>query len=113
MKRYVFFLDLKPSNDLIAAYEKYHNAVWPEIEQQILASGVEHCEIYRCSNRLVLIVESEMEMDWERKSRLDAEHQPTQEWENLMWKYQQALPGFEGQGKWQMAKKIYELSNKK
>jgi L-rhamnose mutarotase len=113
MNRYVFFLDLKPDEDLILEYEKYHTEVWPEVEQQILKSGVEHCEIYRCSNRLVLMVESKAEMDWDWKADLDAAHSKTQDWEALMWKYQQAIPGFEDSGKWQLAKKIYGLSNGK
>ncbi|MBM3428905.1 MAG: L-rhamnose mutarotase [Bacteroidetes bacterium] len=109
MIRYVFFLDLVNDDQLISEYERYHVAVWPEVEQQILKSGVAYCSIHRLSNRLVLMVESLDEMDWSAKSVSDALHAPTQEWETLMWKYQQAIPGFEGQGKWQLAKKIYEL----
>lgn len=107
--RYVFFLDLVNDDDLIREYEHYHLTVWPEVEQQILKSGVVYCSIHRLSNRLVLMVESLGEMDWAAKSASDALHTPTQEWETLMWKYQQAIPGFEGQGKWQLAMKIYEL----
>jgi|LauGreDrversion4_2_1035121.scaffolds.fasta_scaffold733373_2 L-rhamnose mutarotase len=111
MNRYVFFLDLKQDDDLIQEYERYHEDVWPEIEQHILDTGVTHCEIYRVSNRLVLMVESDQEMDWEKKTMMDEQHSKTQEWELLMWNYQQAIPGFEEKGKWQLAKRIYTLNN--
>jgi L-rhamnose mutarotase len=107
--QYVFFLDLINDSTLIAEYEAMHLNVWPEVEQQIHNSGVEHCEIFRFENRLVLIVEAPVDMDWEEKGKADAQHEPTQQWESLMWKYQQSIPGFEGKGKWQLAKNIYTL----
>jgi L-rhamnose mutarotase len=107
--RYVFFLDLVDDELLIKEYEEMHRNVWPEVEQQILKSGVQHCEIYRFSNRLVLIAEAPADLDWQMKAITDALHEPTSDWEQTMWKYQQSLPGYEGNGKWQMAKEIYNL----
>lgn len=107
--RYVFFLDLVNDPRLIQEYDAMHRNVWPEVEQQILDSGVERCEIYRLENRLVLIMDAPDDMNWERKRISDEQHEPTQKWEALMWKFQQSIPGFEGKGKWQLATEIYTL----
>ncbi len=112
MNEYVFFLDLVEDEVLIAQYESWHRSVWPEVEAQILSSGITSCQIYRAFNRLVLIIRSEKEMDWEKKALQDAQHQKTIEWEELMWHFQRAIPGSNPNSKWQMAKMIYQLKIK-
>jgi L-rhamnose mutarotase len=44
-----------------------------------------------------------------RKSNLDAENAKVQEWENLMWKYQQTLPTSKPGEKWRLTEKIFSL----
>ena len=109
MFEYVFFLDLIDNQDSIAKYDDWHKKVWPEVEEQIINAGIRSCDIYRYINRLVLIVRSENEMDWERKAESDSQHQPTKEWEQLMWNFQQSMPGSLPGQKWMMAQKIYHL----
>jgi L-rhamnose mutarotase len=48
-------------------------------------------------------------MNWEKKSIADLGHPPTVEWEKLMWKFQQSIPGSLSGEKWKMASLIYEL----
>jgi len=83
-----------------------------EIEQQILASGILSCQIYRLGNRLCMILDTSADFSFEKKAALDAAHEPTQKWEQLMWKYQQALPGAKEGQKWQLMTKIYDLSSR-
>lgn len=109
MNEYVFFLDLKDNQTTIAEYDQWHTRVWPEVETQILSAGIFDCKIYRYNNRLVLLVQSEKPIDWERKSLSDGMHSPTLEWEELMWTFQQAMPGSLPGQKWMMAKQIYQL----
>ncbi len=40
---------------------------------------------------------------------MDRSNLKVQEWENLMWKYQQSLPGTKRGEKWRMMEKIFEL----
>ena len=40
---------------------------------------------------------------------MDAENPKVQEWETLMWKYQQALPIAKKGEKWLLMDKIYQL----
>jgi L-rhamnose mutarotase len=110
MKRYCFTLDLRDEPELIAAYEKHHRAVWPEIVASIKEAGIRNMEIFRWGNRLFMIMEvDEATFSFERKAALDAANPKVQEWEELMWKYQQALPGVAAGEKWQLMDKIFAL----
>jgi L-rhamnose mutarotase len=107
MKRYCLALDLKDDPELIAAYEAHHEAVWPEILESIKASGIEHMEIYRVSNRLFMIMEVTDTFTFERKALLDLASTKVQQWELLMWKYQQKLPFANPGEKWVLMEKIF------
>lgn len=109
MKRYCLALDLKEDDTLIKEYEAYHEKVWPEIIESIKGSGIEQMEIYRLSNRLFMIMEVQESFSFENKAKADAINPKVQEWEDLMWKYQQALPGSKPGEKWMMMEKIFEL----
>lgn len=110
MKRYCLALDLKNDPQLIAEYEKYHQEVWPEIRQSISGSGVENMEIYRVMNRLFMIMEVNETFSAEKKAAADATNPKVQEWEALMWKYQQALPIAKPGEKWIVMDKIFSLN---
>lgn len=109
MKRYTLALDLINEQALIREYEAYHQAVWPEIQDSIKGSGIIAMEIYRFDNRLFMLMDVNDDFSFERKNELDAANEKVQEWESLMWKYQQALPGAKEGEKWVLMHKIFEL----
>lgn len=111
MKRYCLALDLKDDENLIAEYEKYHECIWPEIEKSILDSGILRMEIYRVENRLFMIMETVDDFSFERKAAMDAGNQKVQEWEQLMWHYQQSLPKAREGEKWMLMTKIFDLKS--
>ncbi len=108
MQRYCLALDLKDDPALIAAYEDHHRRVWPEIIAGIKEAGIERLDIYRTGNRLCMIIEADEAFSFERKNKTDAANPKVQEWEQLMWSYQQALPGSKPGEKWILMKKIFE-----
>jgi len=110
MKTYALTLDLKPDEQLIAEYEQYHQKVWPEIKKSIKDSGILSMHIYRFGNRLFMLMEVEEDFSFERKAGLDEANPKVQEWEALMWKYQQALPGAQAGEKWMLMKEIFSLT---
>lgn len=110
-RRYCFTLDLIPDDQLIARYEEMHRKVWPEIIESIRSSGIEDMEIYRTGNRLFMIMDVNAHFSFEHKADMDAANDKVQEWETLMWKYQQAVPGAKPGEKWIMMDKIFELNN--
>ncbi|MGZ3764055.1 MAG: L-rhamnose mutarotase [Mucilaginibacter sp.] len=110
MKRYCLTLDLVDNAELIAEYEAYHREVWPEIKQSITGSGITAMEIYRLDNRLFMIMETDDNFSFERKAAMDASNPKVQEWETLMWKFQQPLKNSKPGEKWLLMDKIFELS---
>jgi L-rhamnose mutarotase len=111
MERYCLTLDLKDDAALIAEYEDYHRAVWPEIKESITGSGITSMEIYRFENRLFMIMETDETFTFERKAAMDAGNAKVQEWETLMWKFQQPLPNAKPGEKWVLMEKIFKLSS--
>lgn len=109
MKRHCLALDLKNDPVLIAEYEAYHKEVWPEIKKSILDSGIVNMEIYRIMDRLFMIMEVDDTFSFEKKNAADAANPKVQEWEALMWKYQQALPVAKPGEKWIFMEKIFAL----
>ncbi|MCI0922008.1 L-rhamnose mutarotase [Sphingobacterium rhinopitheci] len=109
MKRYTLALDLVNNKELIQEYEEYHRNVSPEIKESIVNAGVVRMDIYRFENRLFMIMDVDDSFTFERKSLMDAANEKVQIWEQLMWKYQQAIPGSENGAKWVLMKQIFEL----
>jgi L-rhamnose mutarotase len=109
MKRYCLALDLKADPQLISEYEAYHRAVWPEILKSITDSGIRHMEIYRTGNRLFMIMETTDDFSFASKGLADKNNPTVQEWETLMWKYQQALPHTAPGEKWKLMDMIFSL----
>jgi L-rhamnose mutarotase len=110
-KKYCLALDLVDDPVLIAEYEAYHKDVWPEIKKSITDAGIVQMEIYRFANRLFMIMEVTEEFNFAEKGAADASNPKVQEWEQLMWKYQQAIPGSKPGEKWVLMDKIFSLVN--
>ncbi len=109
MKRYCLALDLVNDPVLIAEYEAYHRKIWPEIQKSIVDSGITNMEIYRIMDRLFMIMEVNDSFSFDAKGAADAANPKVQEWEQLMWKYQKALPVAKPGEKWLMMDKIFSL----
>jgi L-rhamnose mutarotase len=108
-KRYCLAVDLKNDPELIREYDEYHRSVWPGILDSIRSSGIESMEIYRVQNRLFMIMEVNEHFSFEEKGKADAANPKVQEWEQLMWKYQQQIPGARPGEKWLLMEKIFQL----
>lgn len=109
MKRFCLALDLVDDDALIKEYEEYHRAVWPEIIASIEHAGIVQMEIYRVGNRLFMIMDTTDEFSFAGKNAADLLNPKVQEWEALMWKYQQAMPGARPGEKWLLMNKIFSL----
>ncbi|HUS00868.1 MAG TPA: L-rhamnose mutarotase [Chitinophagaceae bacterium] len=111
MKRYCLALDLVDDPKLIEEYEGWHNAekVWPEIKNSIIDAGITDMQIYRTGNRLFMIMETTDDYSGEKKAVMDADNPKVQEWEKLMWKFQQPLPWAKEGEKWILMDKIFQL----
>lgn len=108
-KRYALALDLVDDPTMIAEYEDHHRRVSNEIKKSITDAGITVMDIYRFGNRLFMIMEVDETFRFERKDQMDAENPAVQVWEQLMWKYQQSIPGSKPGEKWVMMEQIFEL----
>ena len=108
-RRFCLTLDLKDDPALIAEYRKYHEKVWPEITESIKSSGTVDMEIYLLGTRMFMIMEVNESFSFEKKAKADQKNPKVQEWEQLMWKFQQALPGSKPGEKWRLMERIYKL----
>ena len=109
MKTYCLALDLKNDEKLIAEYEAYHRAVWPEILDSITSSGIESMKIYRTGNRLFMIINASDNFSFEEKGKADASNPKVQDWETLMDTFQQRLPWATNGEKWVLMEEIFSL----
>jgi L-rhamnose mutarotase len=108
-RRYCLTLDLKDDPKLIAEYKQYHEEVWPEITESIKNSGIEDMEIYLLGTRMFMIMEVNERFSFEAKAEADRAKPKVQEWENLMWTFQQSLPEAKPGEKWLLMDRIFKL----
>jgi L-rhamnose mutarotase len=111
MKQYCLACDLKDDAALIAEYDAYHKAIWPEIQKSITDAGITGMEIFRTGNRLFMIMETSDSFSFAKKAAMDAGNPKVDEWERLMWKYQQGLPFAKPGEKWVLMDKIFSLTD--
>lgn len=110
MKRFALALDLQDDPQLIKEYEEWHQKLWPEILESIRSSGILTMAIYRTGTRLFMVMETSDAFSFENKAKMDANNAKVQEWEDLMWTYQQKIPSAKPGEKWVLMNKIFEIS---
>ena len=108
-RRYCLTLDLKDDPKLIAEYKRYHQKIWPEITRSIKDAGIDDMEIYLLGTRMFMIMEVNETFSFEAKKKADELNPKVQEWEALMWRFQQSLPEAEPGEKWLLMERIFSL----
>jgi L-rhamnose mutarotase len=108
-RRLCLTLDLKDDPALIAEYKRYHQKIWPEITDSIKAAGIEDMEIYLLGTRLFMIMEVNEQFSFEAKAESDRQNRKVQDWERLMWQFQQPLPDAKPGEKWLRMERIFKL----
>ncbi len=110
-KKICYACDLVDNPELIEEYKRYHakGNAWPEITESIKDSGIIDMQIYILANRMFMIMEVDENYSPERKQMMDAHNPKVQEWEKLMWQFQQAPPGAKDGEKWLPMEQIFKL----
>ena len=111
MRRLHFALDLKNDPVLIAEYESWHRParIWPEILDSLCAAGVADLEIFRCGDRLTMVMEVPDEFSAADQAALGTASQRVRDWEELMWRFQRPLSFAAVGEKWVPMKKVFSL----
>jgi L-rhamnose mutarotase len=108
-RRYCLTLNLKDDLQLIAEYKHYHEKIWPEITLSIKDAGIEDMEIYLLGTRMFMVMEVNEQFSFEAKAQADRKNPKVREWEQLMWKFQELLPGAKPGEKWLLMENIFKL----
>lgn len=108
-RRYCLTLDLKDDPQLITVYKKYHERIWPEVAASIKDSGIENMEIYLLGTRMFMVMEVNEGFSFEKKAKADRDNPKVQEWERLMWMFQQPLAQARAGEKWLLMERIFKL----
>jgi L-rhamnose mutarotase len=110
MKTYCLALDLKNDQALMAEYKRYHHpgVIWPEVLKSIHASGILSEQIFILGTRMVMVLQTTDNFSFEAKATQDKVNSTIRAWEELMWQFQQPVPGAPPGEKWVLMEKIFE-----
>ncbi len=108
-RRYCFTLDLKDDPQLISEYKQHHDNIWPDVIQSMKQAGILDMEIYLFGTRMFMIMEVDESFSFAKKTEADQQNPKVREWEQLMWKFQQALPQAQPGEKWMGMERIFKL----
>jgi L-rhamnose mutarotase len=111
-RRYCLTLDLQDHPQLIAEYKHCHENIWPEITASLRDAGIRDLEIYLRGTRMFMVLDVDESFSFEKKAEADRKNPKVQEWENLMWKFQKALPDAPPGEKWQLMEQIFRLGRR-
>lgn len=110
MKTYCLALELHNDPELIAEYRRYHQPgkIWPEVVAHIKEQGILSEEIFLLGTRMVMVLCTTDDFSFEVKAARDSSNPKMQEWEELMWRFQKAVPQAKPGEKWVLMEKIFE-----
>ncbi|MGV7240545.1 L-rhamnose mutarotase [Caballeronia sp. M23-90] len=107
--RHCLMLDLRDDPAVIAQYDAYHEAVWPEVLDALKASGIVDMTIWRRDTRLVMLIETEPDFSFGKLVAGPDAHPRVTEWNALMGSFQKPLPNATT-GEWQPTKLAFNMN---
>ena len=109
--RYALALDLVDDPERIAAYEKAHEKIWPEVRDHLRGHGVLQMEIYRLGTRLFMLMEVDPTVySPQAMAQATVDNPAIVRWETLMWTFQAPTPWTPAGEKWMPMAKIFDLA---
>ncbi len=109
MKTFAQALDLVDDPRVVARYEEYHRAVWPEVKQALRAIGIEDMKIFRIGNRLFMTYEAPDDFDPARDFLKYTSVPKAREWDELMRQFQRPVPAAPEGAWWAAMDKVFDL----
>ena len=110
-KRFVQTLDLRDDPEMIREYRKWHSEAfhWKEIREGIKAVGILEMEIYILGTRLVMIVDTPVDFNWEEAMNRLATLPRQAEWEAFVARLQGCDAHARSDEKWRMMERMFHL----
>ena len=111
VKRYCQTLTLQDYPGVVEAYKKAHSKAefWDEIKEGIKQVGILEMELYILDTRLVMIVETPLDFDWDTAMEKLAKLPRQAEWEDYVARFQNCEKGSTSDEKWKMMERMFYL----
>ena len=111
LKRYVQFLEISEDPELVAQYRKWHSEEysWKEVRDGIREVGILEMEIYILGSKLVMIVDTPLDFEWEEAMARLATLPRQAEWEAFVSKFQGCPADARSDEKWQPMERMFWL----
>ncbi len=108
-KRYCKTLELRNDEQLIVAYKKVHENVWPEITKGMHEVGILDMEIYISGTQLFMIMDTIPDFDHDTAMAALAKNPRQSEWEAYVSKFQQTSAEATADEKWKLMERIFKM----
>jgi L-rhamnose mutarotase len=92
MKTYAKTLLLQDDAEKIAAYKRYHAAVWPDVLAALRGTGITGMQIYLLGRRMFMYMTTTDDFDPGTSMQSYDQNPKAQEWERLMHTLQERAP---------------------
>ena len=109
MKSFAMALDLKDDAALIEKYKEYHRAVWPEVLGGLRSTGITRMKIFLHGRRLFMYLEAPDDFSPARDLPRYQNSPRAREWDPLMRKYQEPVPGAAPDEWWAAMEEVFDL----
>ncbi|MHC4586296.1 MAG: L-rhamnose mutarotase, partial [Planctomycetota bacterium] len=114
IKRYCWMADLQEDEDLMEEYkQELRSDLWKRVCDIMKERGVLDYEIYQFQNRLLMIIETELDFNIVAFGREISGMAEVRQWAGRMNRYFQTIEGFENSGWWVFLDRVYKLKQKK
>lgn len=110
-KRYCQILEIKDDPELIEAYKQCHSreTQWKEVRDGIREVGILEMELYIHGNKVVMIVETRPDFEWESAMARLATLPRQAEWEAFVARMQGCDPNAPSDKKWTLMERMFYL----
>ncbi len=111
VKRYCQFLEITDCPEMIARYVQCHDKEhsWKEIREGIREVGILEMELYILGNKVVMIVETPLDFNWDTAMARLSTLPRQAEWESFVAEMQGCDPTATSDSKWQLMDRMFYL----
>lgn len=111
VKRYCQFMEISDCQELIRKYRECHDEKhsWKEIRNGIKNVGIFEMELYIIGNKVVMIVETPLDFNWDEAMERLAGLPRQAEWESFVAAMQGCDPNATSDQKWQLMERMFYL----
>ena len=109
MKTFGLALNLRNDAEKIAAYRRYHQAVWPEITARLRECGVQRMQIFLLGTRMFMYLITTDEFDPARDFALINADPTSARWNALMADLQERVPEAAPDEWWALMEPVFDM----